>query len=74
MRRSRPSGERSYTWPSTSDPRALEIASGSGRIAACWFSVTTFDIDVNLTDGQEHLLSLYAVDFDNLGAASRSRS
>ncbi len=60
-------GESSYTWPSTTDPRALQDAVGSGRIAACWFSATSFSVGVNLTDGQQHLLSIYALDYDNKG-------
>ncbi len=56
-----------YTWASgTSDPRALETGSGSGRIAATWFSNSNFDFDVNLTDGKPHQVALYALDWDDL--------
>jgi uncharacterized repeat protein (TIGR01451 family) len=59
-----------YTWvASTSDPRALQTASGTGRIAATWFQSTSFDFDVNLTDGKEHQFALYALDWDNQGRA-----
>ncbi len=61
------SGITNYQWPATSDPRALQNPGGSGRIAAVWFSKTSFAIDVNLTDGKPHDLALYALDFDNLG-------
>jgi hypothetical protein len=61
----KPSGQTSFTWAaSTTDPRALQTASGSSRIAACWFSSTSFTVDVNLTDGQPHDLALYALDWD----------
>ena len=61
-----PAGQSSYTWAaSTTDPRALQDASGSGRIAACWYSATSFTVDVNLTDGQTHDLELYFLDWDS---------
>ena len=61
-----PSGQSSYTWAaSTTDPRALENANDTGYIAACWYSATSFTVDVNLTDGQAHDLTLYAVDWDS---------
>jgi hypothetical protein len=60
-----PSGQAAYTWAaSTSDTRALEYPSGSGRIAAAWYSATSFSVNVNFTDGQTHELALYALDFD----------
>ena len=59
------SGQSTYTWAaSTTDPRALENAGGSSRIAACWYSRTSFSINVNFTDGQTHDLALYALDWD----------
>ncbi len=67
-------GQTSYTWTaSTTDPRALQNASGTGRVAACWYSSTSFNIDVNLTDGQAHELSLYAIDWDNEGRGEQIR-
>ena len=60
-----PSGELPYTWTnSTTDPRALQDASGTGRIAAAWYASTSFTVDVNLTDGQTHDLELYFLDWD----------
>ncbi len=54
-----------YTWaPSTSDPRALQTGSGSGRLAATWYRSGTFSFAVNLTDGKLHQFALYAVDWD----------
>ena len=55
-----------YTWASsTTDPRALQRGSGTGRIAAAWYSGTTFTLDVNLTDKNFHQFALYAVDWDS---------
>jgi hypothetical protein len=60
-----PSGQSSYTWAaSTSDPRALQDAVGTGRIAAAWYAGYRFTVDVNLIDGQAHDLELYFVDWD----------
>ena len=57
-------GESNYTWsPNTSDPRALQ--NGLGRLAATWFSNTTFTFDVNLTDTSTHQIALYALDWDD---------
>ena len=60
-------GDTLYTWAaSTSDVRALQIASGSSsRIASTYYSPTTFTIDVNLTDGNTHQVALYLVDWDS---------
>ena len=71
-----PSGEQSYTWAaSTTDPAALQTADGTSRIAACWYSDTSFTVDVNLTDGQTHDLELYFLDWDgNNDGSEASRS
>jgi len=59
-----------YTWnPSTSDPRALAIPGGTGGIAATWYSLSMFNLDVNITDGHSHQVALYAVDWDGIGRA-----
>ncbi len=65
MPRSRRRAQSTYTWAATTtDPRALQTAGGTSRIAACWYSYTSFTVDVNLTDGQTHDLELYFVDWD----------
>ena len=71
-----PSGQSSSTgWPSsTTAPRALQTANGSSRIAACWYSATSFTVDVNLTDDQMHDLALYFLDWDKRVGASRCSS
>src|SRR4029077_1138869 len=58
--------QQNYTWmSSTSDPRALQTGSGTGRIAATWFNSSTFNFDLNFTDGNAHQFALYAVDWDS---------
>jgi hypothetical protein len=63
-------GESNYTWASSpSDPRALDNAAGTGRLAACWYTTASaigasFDIGLNITDGQSHRVTLYAVDYE----------
>jgi uncharacterized membrane protein YkoI len=57
-----------YTWAaSTTDPRALQNGSGTGRIASTWYLSGTFSFDVNFTDGNLHQFALYAVDWDASG-------
>src|SRR5229473_4011730 len=64
--------QQNYTWASsTSDPRALQNGSNTGRIASQWFTYSTFDFDVNFTDGKTHQFALYALDWDN-GARAES--
>ena len=57
-----------YTWAtSTTDPRGLQNAANTGRLAAAWYNSSSLSINLNLTDGQAHKISLYAVDWDNHG-------
>jgi len=58
-------GDTPYTWcTSTSDPRALQVSSGSSsRIASTYYS-SGFTINVNLTDGNTHRIALYLFDWD----------
>jgi hypothetical protein len=44
-----------------------KAGSPTDRIASTWYSNTGFSLDVNITDGQTHKLSLYFLDWDNLG-------
>jgi subtilisin family serine protease len=64
-----PSGQTSYTWNgSTSDKRALQKAPpATDRIAAAWYNATSFTVDINLTDSATHKVSIYALDWDQLG-------
>jgi len=57
-----------WTWAATSaDTRALQTGDGTSRLAATWYNNPEFSLDVNLTDGNTHQFSLYAVDWDNQG-------
>jgi probable HAF family extracellular repeat protein/parallel beta-helix repeat protein len=54
--------------PSASESRDLQTASGSStRIASCDYSASSFTLDLNLTDGKPHPVSLYFLDWDRLG-------
>ena len=61
------SGNSNYTFAATTyDPRGLQSASGSStRIASVYYSPTVFTIDVNLTDGNTHQVSLYLCDWNS---------
>jgi hypothetical protein len=61
-----PVGPADYVWQaSTTDPRALQKPPpASDRIAAAWYAADTFSIDVNITDGKQHPLALYLLDYD----------
>ena len=57
-----------YTWlNSTTDPRALQLPSGTGRIAGTWYAASSFSMAVNFTDGKTHQLDLYALDWEAAG-------
>ncbi len=60
-------GDVAYTWAaSTTDPRALQTSSGaSTRIASTYYSGTSFNININLTDGNPHRIALYLLDWDS---------
>jgi len=66
-----PNGD--YTWAATTaDPRGLlKAAPGTAdRLGACWYSrgpSNDFDVDVSLTDGRAHRVSLYCLDWDGRG-------
>jgi hypothetical protein len=63
-----PSGQSDYVWsPSTTDPRALEKSGPADRIAATWYSGSSFTIDLNVTDGATHQVALYLLDWDSGG-------
>jgi hypothetical protein len=58
--------------PSTTDPRALQRPpNGADRVANCWFSTTSFDVDVTINDGNLHQLALYFLDWDCPGPITR---
>ena len=67
-----PSGQSTLAWShATDDPRALQFPHGSHRIAEAWYSATSFQVDVNLADGQSHDLELYFLDWDSNSRAEQ---
>ena len=61
-------GNLNHTWAgSTADSRALQKPGSADRLAATWYSSTSFTVDVSLTDGQTHRVSAYFLDWDRLG-------
>lgn len=52
---------------STNDPRALERASGSGRIAAMWNQANTVMVDVGFPDQTIHEVAVYFLDWNLKG-------
>jgi VCBS repeat-containing protein len=56
-----------YTWANpapTTATQALEVPpGGTSRIAACWYSSTSFTVDVNVATGSYNL-ELYLLDYD----------
>ncbi len=67
------SGDAAAWATSTSDPRALQDAADTGQIASGWFTGATMTLDVNITDGQPHEVSLYALDWDGYGGGRSER-
>jgi hypothetical protein len=58
-----------YLWAAnTGDVRALQQSTGGSRVAATWYAFTNLTIDVKLTDLLFHRVSLYALDWQGLGA------
>ena len=49
----------------------MQIPGSSNRLAAVWYSATSFTVDVNLADGQTHDLELYFLDWDNQGRSEQ---
>ena len=60
-------GTQAWTWAdSTADARALQkAASPTDRLAATVFDGVQFTVDLNLTDGQPHRVSIYSLDWDS---------
>jgi hypothetical protein len=62
----------SCTWASTTtDVRALQRPNATDRLAACWYSSTSFTTELTLTDGAAHQVALYSVDWDNRARTQR---
>jgi hypothetical protein len=64
------SGASPWIWnSSTTDPAALQRSVQTGRIASAWYNDTArqYIATIDLSDNATHEVSLYFVDFDNLG-------
>ena len=67
-----PVGDTVYNWTTTSsDPRALETPGSSNRVAAVWYSTTSFTIDVDVNNGQANDIGLYVLDWDKQGRSEQ---
>ncbi len=69
------SGNAGYVWADpTSDERGLykDNSGRSDRIAATWYSGTSYTLDVNLTDGASHQVAVYMVDWDSYGGTRQA--
>lgn len=62
-----------WTWTlSTTDSRALQRPSGTGRFGQAWCTAKqggTFHVDIASKQGEAHQLALYLLDFDNKNRA-----
>jgi len=60
-----PAGTADYAWANpTSDVIALQkAASSTDRIAATWYTSSSYTIDLNFTDGAQHQLAVYCLDY-----------
>ena len=66
------SGASPYTWAASTHRRPRPATPGaSDRVAACWYTGSSFTIDVNLTDGARHQVALYALDWDGVARTER---
>ena len=70
MTRSRPPPVHLAWTHSIDDPCALD-PTGSHRIAEAWYSATSFQVDVNLADGQLHDLEPHFLDWDSNSRAEQ---
>ena len=65
------SNESTTLWSNTTtNTPALQIPGSNYRVAAAWYSATSFTVDVDVTDGQTHDLALYFLDY--VGGNARS--
>jgi hypothetical protein len=64
-----PAGKSDCIWNfAPTETRALQ-RSGSGRIAACYYSSNAFDISLSEYDGQPYRIALYFLDWDTYARA-----
>jgi hypothetical protein len=59
-----------FVWKeATSDSRGLQQAAGPDRVAGCWFSEQSFNVELDFIDGRTHRVAFYCMDWDNAGRA-----
>jgi hypothetical protein len=62
------SGNNPFVWTSsTSDVRGLQKFVATDRIASGWYTFSNMTMDINLTDGNQHQVALYCLDWDTAG-------
>ena len=60
-----PSANLNYIWAGSAyEPRDLQKGSATDRIAACWYSGTSFNVDLAFSDGNTHQVAFYFLDWD----------
>jgi hypothetical protein len=65
-------GAATTTWSDpSSDPRALRRPDSAQRVAAAYEAPTSFTVDLNFSDTDTHLVSLYFLDWDAMGRNQR---
>jgi Concanavalin A-like lectin/glucanases superfamily/Protein of unknown function (DUF1573) len=70
-----PQNQANWIWTSDgAETRDLEVPSNVAadmRQASCWYNLSSssYDLDVNISDGKTHQIALYALDWDNRGRA-----
>jgi hypothetical protein len=73
------SGEYDVAWaPSTDDPRALQLPGTTDRIASAWtghnassIPLNGFTMDLKITDGKQHRVAIYALDWDTVNRTQK---
>lgn len=64
-------GATSFTWSNpSSEVKALQRVTGNARIASTYYG-NVMNFDLNFIDGAQHLLALYASDFDSSNRSER---
>ena len=67
-----PAGHSQWTWQSsTVDPAALQRIQSDSRLASCWYSSTSFDVEFRTSGTSPKRVSLYFLDWDSLGRAEK---
>ena len=60
-------GANTYVWAAqTSDVRAMQSVQNPWSVAATYYNATFFTVDLNLTDGAQHTVAFYILDWDPL--------